>query len=327
MWFLVFDGKFNIKSNTEIVYREATTSFANVQVKNFNEMVENVAIKIYSFLINENPRYEEVTRITTEESCMQYGQDCTVALHGLNEVLNKIFRLSYVLNKDLISENETDDTKRRDRYYGTLLVNRHFDYSMQQYQTDQMTPETFQLNADLQRFFEVMLHAQNLTLIEFLGFLGYEDISVATDKIYKSNLQNVSAPGCTLSNKRHYRCLNLEQLFKRDNIKVIMSLMKYSLDMTDSWLPHFHNLKDKHDGLLTFETREMYKSWLAGKDNDLRKMISKDFGADIPQGWRCVSYSCEDIIYNCPYFLVSLIYLFFSIKDSHHSKLHSERSF
>ena len=46
LWFLVFDGRFNVKANTEIIYREATTSFANVHVQNFNEMVEHVAMKI-----------------------------------------------------------------------------------------------------------------------------------------------------------------------------------------------------------------------------------------------------------------------------------------
>ena len=307
LWFLVFDGRFNVKSNTEIIYREATTSFANVQVNNFNEMVENVAMKIfekrlshkYSFLINQNLHYEQVARITTEENCIQFGLDCTVALHGLNEVLNRVFRLSYVLNQDLFPENEANNTTRRDRYYGTLLVNKHFDYLVPQNQIDQMTPETFQLNTDLQKILGIMLHAQNLSLIEFIGMLGYEDISESTSETYESKLLKINEAGCTLLNKNRDGCLNLKQLFKRGNIKAIMSLIKYSLDMTDSWLPHFHNLKDKKDGPLILKTREMYKSWIARKDNDLRKLILNDFGAEMLHGWRYVSYSNIDIAYNC----------------------------
>ena len=39
----------------------------------------------------------KVAEINTKDACIQYGPDCIASLQGLNDILNRIFRISFVL--------------------------------------------------------------------------------------------------------------------------------------------------------------------------------------------------------------------------------------
>ena len=286
LWFLTLDGRFNIKSNTEIIYREATTSFAYTHVKDFNDMMEKVVLQIFekrfkeknANLISKSVLFKKVAKINTKDACIQYGPDCIASLQGLNDILNRIFRISFVLNKDLVLENTNSITQIRERYYGTLLVNRHFDYLNELHQRYPVTNEAFQIGTDLEKLFRLLTTSQNLT--QFLEMLGYADdsfgsrLDISDHHILTPNSQSAED----------------SDLFKRSNENILMSILKYSLDLSDPWIPHYYNKRNNQDRQSEHLTRNLYKAWLTEADNDIKKLLLNAPGIDILQGWRYVSY-------------------------------------
>ena len=304
LWYLILDGRFNVKSNTQVFYREAKTNFAHISVENFDEMIQKIVRPIFSkrfstknsiLIENNNSSYSIVNLVKSEDSCLLYGPKCHVALRALNEMLNKIFRNVFVLNKDLRPENGTLNS-RRERYYGTMLANSNFDHSLDIVHGYQKSPETFQLHNDLTKLFGIIFPTQNLSLVQFLGILGYDgyDWSDSKNEAY-FKLETVIHPlECTpckkisgTSNNEKSGCCPLQnQLFNRINMKMIMTLMKYSLDLSDPWIPQYYNYYQTPYKQTLQSSRNLYKKWLAEEENDLRNLVASGLNMDVLKGWR-----------------------------------------
>ena len=270
LWFLILDGRFNVKSNIQMIYKEVITAFSNENAKNFKDMMEKIVKKAfdeklsqkYSFLVHKNPSYETISTITSENKCLQFGPDCIVALNGLNEILKTAFRISFALNKDLVENNASSLSQKRERYYGSLLVNKHYDYSEKSSQNYQPSPNAFQIRSDLTELLEIIFPSHNESLVEFIREFGYND------------------------NSKAHEPTKLEFFTNRSNVEHILTLMKYSLDVSDPWIPQYYKTNISQDVHSIQPTCNLFKVWLLGERNSLRKLISSDVGLVNLQGWR-----------------------------------------
>ena len=276
LWFLILDGRFNVRSNTNMIYREAVTTFAFKSVNNFDAMIQDVVLTAFErkfsqknlFLNHKNPRYKDVSDITTENKCVKFGPDCVVALRGINDVLRQIFRNSFALNKDLILGDVTAHSQRRERYYGTLLVNKNFDYSEEQNHEYQINPDANQMKNDLTKLLGITFPFQNVTFVRFMAKLGYADNFGTEDQDAVFNLTKEMS------------------FIKRSDNEIIMSSMKHSLDLSDPWIPQYYNINITKFKQAGYISRNLYKYWLLEESNGVQKLLSNGFKLGSLQNWR-----------------------------------------
>ena len=74
--------------------------------------------------------------------------------------------------------------------------------------------------------------------------------------------------------------------FAGSNILQIMTLMKYSLELSDPWVSHYHDYNEDA-GVGTYrKRRNFHRLWLADNENELRKRLLRSTNVDILRGWR-----------------------------------------
>ena len=65
-----------------------------------------------------------------------------------------------------------------------------------------------------------------------------------------------------------------------------MTLMKYSLELSDPWISQYHGYNE-HGGMETYkERKDLRRLWLTDDDNELRKLMLIGNTMDNLQGWR-----------------------------------------
>ena len=81
-------------------------------------------------------------------------------------------------------------------------------------------------------------------------------------------------------------CRLFDDIFRRSNIQQIMSLMKYSLDLSNPWISqYYHNYEEDEDMQTLRTTRDLYKGWLAEGDDELLKLLSTNGEINFLQGF------------------------------------------
>ena len=66
----------------------------------------------------------------------------------------------------------------------------------------------------------------------------------------------------------------MDLMFHRRNTDTIMTLMKYSLDLSNPWITQYYQAEN--DDMQTLQdNRNMYKLWVTGSENELIKLFSK----------------------------------------------------
>ena len=71
-------------------------------------------------------------------------------------------------------------------------------------------------------------------------------------------------------------CRVLNGMFNRNNTESIMTLMKYSLDLSHPWITKYYQT-EKGDDKQTFgESRDMYKVWQSMTGNEMLDLFSKN---------------------------------------------------
>ena len=72
-------------------------------------------------------------------------------------------------------------------------------------------------------------------------------------------------------------CRVLGGMFHRSNIESIMSLMKYSLDLSNPWVTQYYQMENEdHDKQTLGDNRDIYKFWLTMSDNRMLDLFLKD---------------------------------------------------
>ena len=93
---------------------------------------------------------------------------------------------------------------------------------------------------------------------------------------------NATKPPCTSIEKDDVPevqscCRLFDDIFRRSNTQQIMSLMKYSLDLSNPWIPQYYHSYEDDDAMQTFgATRDLYKVWLAESDDELLKLSNRE---------------------------------------------------
>ena len=66
----------------------------------------------------------------------------------------------------------------------------------------------------------------------------------------------------------------MDLMFHRRNTDTIMTLMKYSLDLSNPWITQYYQAEN--DDMQTLQdNRNMYKLWVTGSENELIKLFLK----------------------------------------------------
>ena len=70
-------------------------------------------------------------------------------------------------------------------------------------------------------------------------------------------------------------CVLFDRLFRSENTRTIMSIMKYSLDLSNPWISRYYQQqKDGQERPKHIAARDLYRIWLAEEDNEMVRMIS-----------------------------------------------------
>ena len=72
-------------------------------------------------------------------------------------------------------------------------------------------------------------------------------------------------------------CRVFNEMFHRSNTDSIMTLMKYSLDLSNPWVTQYYPTdKEGHDKQTLGDNRDIYKVWLGMTANEMLKLFSKN---------------------------------------------------
>ena len=81
----------------------------------------------------------------------------------------------------------------------------------------------------------------------------------------------------TLSQELTKCCRVLNGMFHKSNTESIMPLMKYSLDISNPWVPQYYATEKEGYEKQTFgDNRDIYKLWLNMSGNKMRELFSKN---------------------------------------------------
>ena len=129
---------------------------------------------------------ENALRIKTERDCKTYGVDCHVAMNIVSDMIQKLYRVFSILNKDISEPFQHSTSNGGSRDMGTLLANLHF-----QFDGDQDDIASLQLEQDLIRVLRNIIPNGEISLTDMIGFLGYSnvlgDMSKRTYKTIEDN--------------------------------------------------------------------------------------------------------------------------------------------
>ena len=99
-----------------------------------------------------------------------------------------------------------------------------------------------------------------------------------------------SDPSYTLEEGGVMGCCQLfGSAFQRSNLPQILTLMKYSLELSDPWISQYHNYHEQAGVAQFRKRRELHRLWITDNDKELRKFMLKASTLDHLHGWRYIA--------------------------------------
>ena len=212
--YLTIDGRHSVMSNLEMIYQDATTENVLTYAENLEDLVSNIMYPIYSKRFSDRMKLvkpdHDAFKITTFKECKKYGQDCLVALKLLKSALKTFYRTYHVLNQEF-DGTMSSSRYNWEKYYGTLVANTNFQFddSYEEmwnlmktsnfdplFADSQLDVSSTRLQKDLVKLLESMMASNNISLPDFLGLTGYNDVFTIEHFNYQNNgglEQNCSA--------------------------------------------------------------------------------------------------------------------------------------
>ena len=96
-----------------------------------------------------------------------------------------------------------------------------------------------------------------------------------------------SDPPCASEKEGAAGCCKLfGSAFRRSNLPQILKLMKYSLELSDSWLSQYYGFGENGDVDLFRKNRELLRLWIPNDDDELRRSMLNASNLHYLQGWR-----------------------------------------
>ena len=74
--------------------------------------------------------------------------------------------------------------------------------------------------------------------------------------------------------------------FRRSNLPQILTLTKYSLELSDPWISQYHSYHEHGDMGPLRKRPELHRIWLTDDDDELRKLLVNASALDHLHGWR-----------------------------------------
>lgn len=193
--FLKQFGRFQAIAIKNLIYQEIRQTFDNEYIENFDDMIESIVYpaffrrfrKRYLTMKNElKIGFPKGLRIRTFESCVDDGPNCIVALNTMNELLLKVFRTFYVLNKDIMSSTKSSSISRK-RHKGTLVANLNF--LLEETSDNIKPPKTAfsKLQNDLSKLGRLITSSKIFTAPEIVQLLGFTQ-ALGAGNVKKTNL-------------------------------------------------------------------------------------------------------------------------------------------
>ena len=69
-------------------------------------------------------------------------------------------------------------------------------------------------------------------------------------------------------------------------MEAIMTLMKYSLDMSNPWVTQYYEQADEDNNTQTFgDNRDINRLWITMSDNEMLKLFSKNGKYNFEKQW------------------------------------------
>jgi hypothetical protein len=176
--FLTLNGRFSVKANVDIIYREAVLLLGYQSAETFEDLVNQILYPIFldRFLQKnlELEKTQNVSSLPNEKDCWTNGPDFDTAFKIFDARLNNLFRTFYVLNRDLATTVGSSSLKA-ERHFGTLLSNLNFALDTKANGNKGTNVEYSTLQADLKSLFEMIIPEENLSITDFLGLMGYSE--------------------------------------------------------------------------------------------------------------------------------------------------------
>ena len=96
-----------------------------------------------------------------------------------------------------------------------------------------------------------------------------------------------SDPPCTQEKDTAMGCCQLfGSAFHRSNIPQILTLMKFSLELSDPWISQYYSSRDPGGLELFQKRRKLHQLWITDNDNELRKLMLNASTLQHLEGWR-----------------------------------------
>ena len=94
-------------------------------------------------------------------------------------------------------------------------------------------------------------------------------------------------PPCISKTEGSMGCCHLfGSAFRRSNLPQILTLMKYSLDLSDPSLNQYRRYRE-HGGMgLSWKRRELHRLWITDDNDQLRRLILNASTLEHLRGWR-----------------------------------------
>ena len=190
--------RFQAKAVSDLLYKEILTNLDFQFVQNFDEMIDNLVYPAFvrmfenrhlSMMNESEYQLDNTPSIKTFEHCLNDEPDCIVALSTINTLLNKVFRVFYVLNQDIrLPNNRTSTTRERNQ--GTVIANLNFllDLHTTNYHDPKVASSL--LRHDLEKLGRLIAPYQTLTLPDIMQLLGYtQGIESSQDDPNSENIE------------------------------------------------------------------------------------------------------------------------------------------
>ena len=81
-------------------------------------------------------------------------------------------------------------------------------------------------------------------------------------------------------------CQLFGSAFRQSNLPQILTLMKYSLELSDPWISQYQRYHEHGSMGVLRKRRELHRPWLTDDDNELRKLLLNSSTLGHLHGWR-----------------------------------------
>ena len=174
--FLKQSQRFRALAVANVLYHDIRLASDSSSVVSFNAMLDDI---VYPAFIRKFKRRHVVMldgcqhfSINSLQDCFDNGPDSVVAFNTMNNLLQKVFRVYFVMNKDINPPSDSSLVGRK-RHHGTLIANLNFLLEEGELNDKMPTIAFSKLQDDLIGMGKWIAPTKMLAIHEVMQLLGY----------------------------------------------------------------------------------------------------------------------------------------------------------